>query len=273
MPFKLQKADSEEWARWWVVYRNTNEDYSQSFEEQYNELTSVPFCYWILQDEQRVGGLITVKNQVGDVFFIPPFENHTSALQAIMPEGVDHASSILKAHVAAFEQIGFTVSEARHWMLRPTQAFDVHFNYQTSHPVSNHISDLAELFYAAFHGGIGSYGQRDVDTHRASITDYFEQVADDTLCQNASLALYDGDKLIAACLVQQYKSHPTIRFVVTHPDYQGQGIGQKLMQYAINILKDEFSFITLAVTVGNPAADLYRRMGFVAAPTIYSLQK
>lgn len=273
MTFSLAKADSLEWAKWWAAYRNTNEDFSQGFVEQYDELTSVPFCYWILNYEQRVGGLITLNNRVGDVFFIPPFEGYAEALRAVLPDEVNASGNILEAHVPAFENLGFTVSEARHWMIRSTQAYDVQLPYTLAYPESAHIVALAELFNAAFAGGVGSYGRRDVDAHRNSITNFFEQIEDKPLFQSASTILFDGDAMIASCLMQPYKSFATVRFVVTHPDYQGQGIGRKLMEYGINHINDEYDYVTLAVTIDNPAAQLYRKMGFASAPTIYSLTR
>ena len=81
MIFTLEQADSAEFARWWVVYRRTNEDFSQSFAAQYHNVDDVPYCQWIMQDGQRVGGLIMVGQNVGDFFLIPPFQDAYAALK------------------------------------------------------------------------------------------------------------------------------------------------------------------------------------------------
>ena len=46
--------------------------------------------------------------------------------------------------------------------------------------------------------------------------------------------------------------------VAIHTDYQGQGIGQKLINYGINILKD--NGVNLIFTYGDP--DFYKKVGF-----------
>ena len=46
-----------------------------------------------------------------------------------------------------------------------------------------------------------------------------------------------------------------------------------MIQYAVNELRADFEYVTLAVTVGNPAVTLYRRLGFVAADTIYTMSR
>ena len=102
MTFTIDKAESKEFAQWWAAYRNTNEDFSQGFAEQYRELVDVPFCHWIMQDEERVGGIIKVPNNVGDFFLIPPFEDAELALKNILPDEPLHARNILAEHVPRF---------------------------------------------------------------------------------------------------------------------------------------------------------------------------
>ena len=272
MDFTLEKADSQEFARWWAVYRNVNEDFSQGFAEQYSEIEHVPYCHWILLDGQRVGGMIMVSNNVGDFFLIPPFQDAYRALKAILPSDTPlHARNMLSDHVRAFQRLGFQIEESRCWMLRPTQAVDVAFELPPVPVDVAHTDALAELMLAAFQGGAGGYGQRDVGAHRQSVENYFESVSPDDVCYQASSVVFDGDQMVAACLVQPYKSLASIRFVVTHPDYQQRGIARRLIQYSMNAIHDQYAYVTLAVTVGNPAEGLYDSMGFVAGAVTHTL--
>lgn len=271
MPFTLEKADSQEFARWWAVYRNANEDFSQSFAEQYEEIATVPYCHWIMSGDKRVGGLIHVPNNIGDFFLIHPFDDAFTALKAILPDGKLHARNILDAHVEAFQMLGFTFEESRRWMLRPTQAFNIHFDLRREPPDSSQSNAIAELMFAAFLGGVGQYGARDVETHRKSVENYFETVKSGEICHQASSALFDGERMVAACLVQPYKSLASIRFVITHPEYQRRGLARRLMGYAIDTIKDDFDFVALAVTMGNPAQGLYSEMGFLPGHVMHTL--
>lgn len=272
MEFTVEKADSQEFAHWWVVYRDANEDFSQSFSEQYQDIKDVPFCHWILSDGQRVGGLIMVGNNIGDFFLIPPFNDSYSALKAILPaDGKLVAQGILSEHVEALQLLGFEVKESRRWMLRPTQAYDVSFDLQQSRPQAEQADTIAQLMFDAFSGTVGGYGARDVEAHRKSVDSYFENVETDSVFYHASSLLFDGEKMVGACLVEPYKTIGSIRFVVTHPDYQRRGIARRLMQHGINIIKDEVDYVGLAVTIGSPAQGLYRSMGFLSGVVMYTM--
>lgn len=275
MSFTLEKADSQEFARWWVVYRNTNEDFSQSFSEQYDELASVPFCNWIMQGDKRVGGIIMAGHDVGDFFLIPPFMNAYAALRDVLRStDILNARNILSEHVHSLQMLGFQVEESRRWMLRPTQPYpNIPFEFERTVPQAEHAADLAALMYAAFHGGVGQYGKRDVEAHQKSVDNYFENTTPDSRYHQASSVLFDGEKMIAACLIQPYKSWVSIRFVVTHPDYQGRGLARQLIHYGIHTVHEVHDFVGLAVTIGNPAESLYHNMGFVSGAATYTLAR
>jgi ribosomal protein S18 acetylase RimI-like enzyme len=47
------------------------------------------------------------------------------------------------------------------------------------------------------------------------------------------------------------------------PEYRGMGLGTQLLSKAIHLAGEHFPAVSLSVSSGNPAASLYRRMGFV----------
>ena len=272
MHYTLEQADSKEFARWWVIYRNANEDFSQSFAERYADIENVPYCHWIMLDGQRVGGLIKVPNNIGDFFLIPPHADAYSVLKAILlDEAPLNAREVLPEHLPVFQRLGFQIRESRRWMIRPIQTYDVEFEFTRTSPETSETDTIAQLMFATFHGGVGQYGQRDVDAHRKSVEDYFEKIEFGDVCHQASSVLYDGETMIAACLVQPHRAFATIRFVVTHPDYRRRGLAKRLMQYASNVVKSEYDYLALAVTVGNPAQSLYYDMGFVPGIVTHTL--
>jgi len=271
LSYTLEPADSKTFAQWWAVYR-PNEDFSQTYTEQYADIVDVPFCQWILKDGQRVGGMIRVKDRIGDLFFIPPFDDAQSALSALLPADERMmASSILSDHVHAFEALGFTLYESRRWMIRPTQAYDVTFDLRRESPQPAQTETMADLMYMAFQGGVGEYGQRDINGFAHSIMDYFETITFGDICHQASSVIYEGDRMVSACLMQPYKSHVAVRFILTHPDYRKRGIARRSMEYGINRVKDTYPTVSLAVTIGNPAEHLYTHMGFASVPPTHTL--
>lgn len=47
------------------------------------------------------------------------------------------------------------------------------------------------------------------------------------------------------------------------PEYRGKGIGTQLLNQAIVLAQEQFPAVSLSVSIDNPAANLYRRLGFV----------
>jgi GNAT superfamily N-acetyltransferase len=70
--------------------------------------------------------------------------------------------------------------------------------------------------------------------------------------------------LIGAAVVTEHHGRPLLAFAVTAPGWRNHGLGTALLVRTANRLAaaghDEWA---LAVTVGNPAQRLYKRLGFV----------
>ncbi len=47
------------------------------------------------------------------------------------------------------------------------------------------------------------------------------------------------------------------------PEYRGKGLGTALLNRAITLAEEQFPAVSLSVSASNPAANLYRRLGFV----------
>jgi putative acetyltransferase len=81
-------------------------------------------------------------------------------------------------------------------------------------------------------------------------------------------ALWDGAPCgIANLYLQPFEklSHQCLFAIIIDEKRRGQGIGMKLMQELIKLAKEKFSleFLHLEVYRGNPAINLYKRLGFV----------
>lgn len=58
--------------------------------------------------------------------------------------------------------------------------------------------------------------------------------------------------------------------VIVHPDYQGQGIGTKLVKMILNFLKEnsnEDEFMSYVLIANKGKEKFYEKFGFVARPT------
>lgn len=80
-------------------------------------------------------------------------------------------------------------------------------------------------------------------------------------------ALWDGVPCgIANLYLQPYQklSHQCLFAIIVDEKYRGKGIGAKLLRELMTLAKERFNleFIHLEVYQGNPAINLYRRLGF-----------
>ncbi|MGB7978834.1 MAG: GNAT family N-acetyltransferase [Chlamydiales bacterium] len=80
-------------------------------------------------------------------------------------------------------------------------------------------------------------------------------------------ALWDGAPCgIANLYLQPYQKmkHQCLLAIIVDEKYRGKGVGAKLMRELIALAKERFhiEFLHLEVYRGNPAIDLYKRLGF-----------
>jgi ribosomal protein S18 acetylase RimI-like enzyme len=284
--YALQRAQNSEFVKAWVVYRNLNEDFSQSFAETQGELEGVPVCFWVELNARRVAGMVMLPNGIGDFFLIPPENNAYLILSLVMPlleywsdeeKDIIGAQAIASPFVQAFQQFGFTLQESRFWMIRPTGQMTMNWSSAWSiNPLDpEQAQDIALLLKEAFAGGTGQYAARDLKAHLASVNDFFDSYTTESTCGQASaLALEkQSGKLAGVCMVDMHKNLPTIRFVAVHPTNQRRGLATNLMKRAISMLAPNYDWVKLAVTVDNPAVTVYRRLGFLEGDTLHQLSR
>ena len=87
--------------------------------------------------------------------------------------------------------------------------------------------------------------------------------------KDASLAAYNEDDEIVACLFMcEFKNEPTLTYMFTRKDHQGQGYATSLIQAAEGALAElGYDRIFLFVSEENePALRLYKHLGFMAIP-------
>jgi len=82
-----------------------------------------------------------------------------------------------------------------------------------------------------------------------------------------------SEKIIGMIWIRQfYSNDPSYGYVSDeipeltmsiNPDFRGQGIGTKLINELIGLVKDKYSALSLSVSTGNRAIHLYEKFGFV----------
>jgi GNAT superfamily N-acetyltransferase len=127
---------------------------------------------------------------------------------------------------------------------------------------------LGGLMWRAFHGSVDDWYADPAAAHSdvaKTLTGRWGPVI-----WSASLAAELDSAIISAVIVvldQAHENVPLLAFAMTDPGWQRRGIGQHLIEESVCRL-DALGLheLRLAVTRGNPAFNLYRRLGFEVIP-------
>ncbi len=286
-PFHLLAANTAEFLRYWVAYRQVVEDYALDFATQMQDLADTPDAYWVMQDEARVAGLLLRPNHLSHCFLIPPFHDAHAMLAAVLPllnRWSERGESLVATKIAppfvpALQRMGFKIVDRQCWMIRPTAVLPpstLSTKWVISSPQPHHAEPLANLLYDAFHGTPGQYGERTRESYQRVANRFLAQDEPPDLLNEVSAVVQaspSNGSLIGACLVSQHKGLPAIDLVAVHPDFQRQGIGTALINRVITELAPQAGWVKLALSAENPALHLYTRLGFVAATPLFTLHK
>ncbi|TVP94171.1 MAG: GNAT family N-acetyltransferase [Acholeplasmatales bacterium] len=103
---------------------------------------------------------------------------------------------------------------------------------------------------------------------------YYETLLADQLKghdETLSFMIREGNRVIAAVLVEQWEDQPFLLDLVVMPDKQGQGIGTRVLKTVLSRASHHYPYVRLNVTPGNPAIRLYERLGFAAFKPTYTM--
>lgn len=72
----------------------------------------------------------------------------------------------------------------------------------------------------------------------------------------------EGENIVGSCSASKGIDQNQIRAIYVLPDYQGKGIGKKLMERAVDWLGDEKDIMLEVAKYNTDAIDFYKRVGF-----------
>ena len=101
------------------------------------------------------------------------------------------------------------------------------------------------------------------------------QTLSDNMAKGKSIikAYFDNNTPIAFCCIGIHKEekHGELKYLYVHGSYRKHGLGDALMQWAMEeFKKSEIDFIDIRVVIGNPASGFYEKYGFRPRITVMS---
>ena len=128
--------------------------------------------------------------------------------------------------------------------------------------VRDDLPSLGRVMHRAYRGTVDDEGETELDA-----IGELEGTMDGKYGEfnwEASLVAEVDDVPVSSSLVTSWRGFPLLAFTVTLPEWQGRGIGNRLIcQSAERLGGQGFHELRLVVTRTNPAVHLYRKVGFL----------
>ncbi|MGR3764178.1 GNAT family N-acetyltransferase [Rossellomorea sp. NS-SX7] len=280
---RLVYQEPKEYIRFYSIY------YGQKYADYYFrrssatliEIASIFDCgYFIMKDENVIGGVFLKPNFMSDLFVVPPYDDYEGLVHRLLNHLKKISKSeekiiireIVEEHVPNYEQQECQVQEVNYWMIRPTQSMMAILpeGYKSKAVISEDINDIACLI-------MKSYKANPVYKQIAAKEDYIQHVKEfienhktNTIMDECSRVIVDNstNNIVGVCLHMEFEDYPLIMSLAVNPEHQHKGLGRFLLTHSINISSKEYPATRLAVLKDNTAIKLYEDLGFIRNKSI-----
>lgn len=279
--FVLKKANPLAFGIHETIYSNMDLELSFSWKKRTRNNVDCDDLFWIYNGTNRVGGVHISPNLSGSFFMETPnvVDRYRviSAINCTLLEWSDKDKGIkiygvISSDVKYFQNLGYQIKSERRVMIRPTEIFediDWHNDYTIKVPRVSDAPDLGELFFDSYSGGIqyevlGQQSLEEATSGAESLLNIYK--SNNTL--DGSILVYDKstNQLIASCIagISGFcdNDFSEIGDIVVDPKYRKLGLASHMIKHTLTNLKKISPATILCVTIGNPAENLYEKMGF-----------
>lgn len=302
--YKLEPADSELFAAYHAVYSNEEFDLCFAWEEQLAELRSCKDCYFLYRNGICIGGLTIGTDTISNPFLITPFSDrvlfwtiilkhlkihtqksnihiqensiHTQKSNVHSQESNIHSKQIRQVDADVLISLGACKKWSQQSMYRPTDILEIEtgYSYDLVCPTENDIPEIVQVVYQAHVHDITArtYGEPVVSDVEKAILRRFDSFSQTNSLHFGRVAKEkETQKMVGVCIAGIYPASSdnfsTIHQVSVLPAYRRQGIAENMMRSAISTAHTVSPVIGLSVLVGNPAENLYQKLGFTPRPS------
>lgn len=276
--YRLERADNKGFTDYYTVYSQmniANGFFMKSYDVMRTVVDDEDECFWIIKDDKKIGGVFIEPNNIAELFIIPPYSNVDLVLERLKEVLVfwsDTTKDILAdivqpSLVENYEKIGFKTVESGRWMIRPTEEFNIMWGkeYYINLPKRENQGEIGKLLYESFESNVNLHSSYTLDEYTDWVKEYLDDYLDNDMLNRASTLVYDGNtnELVGVCYVSLWQEWPLISQIAVKPNYEGRGIGTKMLKKALTILKKEYPVVRLYVDIGNEAEEVYNSLGFL----------
>lgn len=274
--YRLELAEKSLFSVHQVIYSNSDIEMWYDWNTRLNDTKFTDQCFWIMCEDDRIGGVIKINDTVMFPFMIPPFSDRQQMWRILLKCCVDirNINGVLQEDVNILLSLGFKVNVIRQVMCCPT---GVNKKLVTPNGLSLYMLDdsfditkIKEVMKEGYRGGI-DYEIFGVPNDEKIMEDisYLLQVY-----KHRNLSIYvvneQSQEIVGVCIAGISENMPLgfaeIGEVCVVPQYRNKGIADFMLNYIKETANSYTDVVKLCVSVGNYAETLYIKAGFQAGP-------
>lgn len=236
--------------------------------------------YFILKDNNIVGGVFIKPNFMADLFVVPPYNDYSYIADKILKYLKTISSKnekifleeVIEEYLPLYESKDCAILENGFWMIRPTEEMNpiVPDEYEARNIVEEHKYEIAELIIAAYTANPAIKSVASKQGYAEHVERFIHYTKDNATLYNSSKAMVykPTNEIVGSCLHMEFEGVPLIISFAVRPDHQGKGIGSYLLKNSISCSSTEYPTTRLYVYNNNPAVKIYEHMGFIRNRTL-----
>ncbi|TCZ69295.1 GNAT family N-acetyltransferase [Paenibacillus albiflavus] len=266
-----------------VIYSNSDIEMWYDWNTRLEDTKFTDQCFWIMCDDNRIGGVIKINDTLMFPFIIPPFSDRQLMWRILLNccEDIRNVNGVLQDDVNILLSLGFKVNVIRQVMCCPTGVSKksvtpkgLSFYYLDD---SFEITKIKDVMKEGYREGI-DYEIFGVPNDEKIMEDisYLLQVY-----KQRNLSIYvvneQNQEIVGLCIAGISDKMPLgfaeIGELCVVPHYRNKGIAEFMLNHIKEAANTHTELVKLCVTVGNYAEILYKKAGFQAGPRFARMTK
>jgi len=281
--YRLEQADQNVFAVHQVIYSNSDIEMWYDWNTRLEDTKFTDQCFWIMCNEERIGGVIKLEDTLIYPFMIPPFSDRQEMWRGLLKccQDISNINGVLQDDVNILQSFGFKVNAIRQVMCCPTGGgkkpvtpdglslylFEDSFD----------ITKAKDVMKEGYQGGID---------YELSGSPNDEKIMEDIsylmqVYKHRNLSIYvvneQNQEIVGLCIAGISETMPLgfaeIGELCVVPQYRNRGIAEFMLNYIKESASAYTEVVKLCVTVGNYAEILYKKAGFQAGPRFARMTK
>ena len=256
------------------MYSNADVEMWYDWERRLGDTKWTEQCFFIVEDGQKIGGIIVTDDSIMYPFTIVPFCDRVKFWRLVIDQYQrPKINGVLELDSAILPMFNYKAVDTNQVMCRPADVIEKRLpNGFICRAIDINIEadEIGSAILKGFSGGIDS------EIHGEATLEYAIEDARRVINiyepKNLSHVVVDAitNKIVGVCLAGIGKNYThgyvEIADICVLPKYRGRGLAKYMISRIVTQAYGIAPFVKLAVTVGNNSEYLYRQLGFIAGP-------